>query len=94
VQPDVCIITPISYEHTDILGKTLTLIAAEKIRHHQKGQYCRQFPQPEEADAAIAAVCDKQGAKLIRVGKDVTYRSTKFDDSKQSFSGQGKVRQL
>ena len=24
VQPDVCIITPISYEHTDILGKTLT----------------------------------------------------------------------
>ena len=91
VQPDVCIITPISYEHTDILGKTLTLIAAEKSGIIKKGSIVVSSPQPEEADAAIAAVCDKQGAKLIRVGKDVTYRSTKFDDSKQSFQVKGRL---
>jgi dihydrofolate synthase/folylpolyglutamate synthase len=91
VQPDVCIITPISYEHTDILGKTLTLIAAEKSGIIKKGSIVISSPQPEEADAAIAAVCDKQGAKLIRVGKDVTYKSTKFDDMKQSFQVKGRL---
>ena len=91
VQPDVCVITPISYEHTDILGKTLTLIAAEKSGIIKKGSTVISSPQVEEAEVAIAAVCDKQGAKLIRVGKDVTYRSTKFDDSKQSFQFNGRL---
>ena len=91
VQPDVCIITPISYEHTDILGKTLTLIAAEKSGIIKKGNIVVSSPQPAEADEAIAAVCDKQGAKLIRVGKDVTYKSTKFDDTKQSFLVKGRL---
>jgi dihydrofolate synthase/folylpolyglutamate synthase len=91
VQPDVCIITPISYEHTDILGKTLTLIAAEKSGIIKKGSTVISSPQVEEADAAIAAVCEKQGAKLIRAGKDVTYGSTSFDDSKQSFQVNGRL---
>ena len=91
VQPDVCIITPISYEHTDILGKTLTLIAAEKSGIIKKGSIVISSPQVEEADAAIVSACDKQGAKLIRVGKDVTYKSTKFDDTQQSFSVKGRL---
>ena len=91
VQPDVCVITPISYEHTDILGKTLTAIAAEKSGVIKKGGIVISSPQVEEADAAIAAVCAKQGAKLIRVGKDVTYKSTKFDDTKQSFTVNGRL---
>jgi dihydrofolate synthase / folylpolyglutamate synthase len=91
VQPDVCVITPISYEHTDILGKTLTLIAAEKSGIIKKSSTVVSSSQVAEADAAIAAACDKQGAKLIRVGKDVTYQSTKFDDSKQSFQVHGRL---
>jgi dihydrofolate synthase/folylpolyglutamate synthase len=91
VQPDVCIITPISYEHTDILGKTLTLIAAEKSGIIKKGSIVVSSPQVEEADDAIADVCDKQGAKLIRVGKDVTYKSLKFDDMEQSFLVKGRL---
>ena len=77
VHPDVCVITPISYEHTDILGKTLTLIATEKSGIIKNGSTVISSPQVEEADAAIAAACAKQGAKLIRVGKDVTYREHK-----------------
>jgi dihydrofolate synthase/folylpolyglutamate synthase len=48
-------------------------------------------PQAAEADAAIAAACAKQASKLIRVGKDVTYQSTKFDDAQQSFTVQGRL---
>ena len=49
VQPDVCVITPISYEHTDILGKTLTLIAAEKSGIIKKGSIVVSSPQTAEA---------------------------------------------
>ena len=91
VHPDVCVITPISYEHTDILGKTLTLIATEKSGIIKNGSTVISSPQVEEADAAIAAACAKQGEKLIRVGKDVTYRGTKFDDAKQSFQVHGRL---
>jgi dihydrofolate synthase / folylpolyglutamate synthase len=91
VQPDVCVITPISYEHTDILGKTLALIATEKSGIIKKGSVVISSPQPAEADAAIAAVCVNQNAKLIRVGKDVTYQGTKFDDAKQSFQVNGRL---
>ena len=91
VQPDVCVITPISYEHTDILGKTLALIATEKSGIIKKGSTVVSSPQAAEADAAIAAACAKQAAKLIRVGKDVTYQSTKFDDTQQSFTVHGRL---
>jgi len=91
VQPDVCVITPISYEHTDILGKTLTLIATEKSGIIKKGSTVVSSPQPAEADAAIAAACVTQAAKLIHVGKDVTYQITKFDDAQQSFTVRGRL---
>ena len=91
VQPDVCVITPISYEHTDILGKTLTAIATEKSGIIKKGSIVVSSPQTDEADAAIASACRQQGAKLIRVGKDVTYKSTKFDDTQQSFMVNGSL---
>jgi dihydrofolate synthase/folylpolyglutamate synthase len=91
LQPDVCVITPISYEHTDILGKTLTLIATEKSGIIKKGSVVISSPQVDEADAAITLACRQQGAKLIRVGKEVTYQSTKFDDTQQSFIVNGRL---
>ena len=91
VQPDVCVITPISYEHTDILGKTLTLIATEKSGIIKKGSIVVSSPQTAEADAAIALACRRQGATLISVGKEVTYESTKFDDTQQSFMVNGRL---
>jgi len=39
VNPDVCVITPISYEHTDILGNTLTAIAGEKPVLSKRGAW-------------------------------------------------------
>ncbi len=91
VQPEVCVITPISYEHTDLLGHTLTAIAAEKAGIVKQGSIVVSSPQVDEADAAIASACRKQGAKLIRVGTDITYQSLTFDDTQQSATVNGRL---
>ena len=91
VQPEVCVITPISYEHTDLLGHTLTAIAAEKAGIVKQGSIVVSSPQVDEADAAIALACRKQSAKLIRVGTDITYQSLKFDDTQQSLIVNGRL---
>ena len=91
LQPEVCVITPISYEHTDLLGNTLTAIATEKAGIIKEGSVVVSSPQVNEADAAIASACRQQGAKLIRVGKDITYQSLEFDDSQQSLIVNGRL---
>ena len=91
LQPEVCVITPISYEHTDLLGNTLTLIAAEKAGIIKKGTIVVSSPQVSEADAAIALACRRQSVKLIRVGKDITYQILEFDDNRQSLIVNGRL---
>jgi dihydrofolate synthase / folylpolyglutamate synthase len=91
VKPEVCVITPISYEHTDLLGNTLTAIAAEKAGIIKEGSVVVSSAQTDEVDKAIAAACSKQGVKLIRVGKDITYKVTKFNESQQSLVVNGRL---
>jgi len=91
VHPDVCVITPISYEHTDLLGNTLAAIAGEKSGIIKAGSVVVSAPQTGEADAVIAEICQKQGSKLIRVGRDITYQSTRFDDTHQSLTVHGRL---
>jgi len=91
LRPDVCVITPISYEHTDLLGNTLTAIATEKAGIIKKGSIVVNSPQTDEADKAIAKACRKQRAILIRVGKAVTYHGTGFSDTQQSLVVNGRL---
>ena len=93
VNPDVCVITPISYEHTDILGNTLTAIAGEKAGIIKAGSVVVSAPQPDEADAVFTTTCAKLRAKLIRVGKDITFQRTRFDDLRQSLIVHGRLRE-
>jgi len=73
----VSVITPISLEHTDKLGRTLKLIAQEKagiIKSHsanriapacrQAGQIVISAPQENQAQKVIREKCRKTGAKL------------------------------
>jgi dihydrofolate synthase/folylpolyglutamate synthase len=92
VNPDVCVITPISYEHTDILGKTIAAIAGEKAGIVKTGSVVVSSPQTNEADAVIDTTCRKLEAKLIRVGKDITFQRTRFDDLRQSLIVHGRLR--
>ena len=91
LQPEVCVITPISYEHTDLLGNTLIAIATEKSGIIKEGCIVVSSPQVDEADAAIASACRKQGAKLIRVGQDIAFKSLRFNDMQQSLIVNGRL---
>jgi len=78
-QPLVSAITPISYEHTQILGKTLAKIAGEKagiIKRRPSSVVRRPLivisaPQKEEAARVIRKKCRQEGVELREVGRDI-----------------------
>ena len=73
VVPDVCVITPISFEHSAVLGDTIGRIAAEKAGIIKKGAIVVSAPQLVEAADVIDAVCRDKGAPLVRVGLDSSW---------------------
>jgi dihydrofolate synthase/folylpolyglutamate synthase len=90
-KPEVCIITSISIDHTQILGDSLGKIAFEKAGIIKPGSLVVLSPQPEEAASVISDVCHTQGAKVIQVGKDVTWRKISSDFYHQSLEVKGKA---
>lgn len=70
VDPTVAVITSISYDHTQILGETLTLIAREKAGIIRPGALVISAPQVEEALQMIEEVCLGRRAKLVLVDQD------------------------
>jgi len=79
VKPDICIITSISLDHTEILGDSIVKIAAEKAGIIKPGCIVVNAPQVDEAAQVIKQVCHQQQAKLIQVGQDVTWHKTSGD---------------
>jgi dihydrofolate synthase / folylpolyglutamate synthase len=73
VSPDVCIITPISLEHTAVLGDTVGKIAFEKAGIIKSGAEVVCAPQSPEVLTVIEAACVERGAALVRVGVEVSY---------------------
>jgi dihydrofolate synthase / folylpolyglutamate synthase len=84
VSPYVAAITPISYEHTQKLGNTLREIATEKAgiikaqsaKRKAQNLIVISAPQEEEAAAVIRDRCEKVGAKLHRIGRDINFTKT------------------
>ncbi|MDD5027141.1 MAG: Mur ligase family protein, partial [Candidatus Omnitrophica bacterium] len=77
VTPLVSVITPISYEHTDKLGRTLKKIAAEKAGIIKgRNSVVISAVQKKEALAVIRDKCRKKGAELFVTGKNITFRGS------------------
>jgi dihydrofolate synthase/folylpolyglutamate synthase len=72
-RPLVCIITSISLDHTQILGNSLKEIAREKAGIINPGCWVVLSPQPEEAASVISDICQEKEAKMVQVGKDITW---------------------
>ncbi|MBM3158022.1 MAG: bifunctional folylpolyglutamate synthase/dihydrofolate synthase [Chloroflexi bacterium] len=89
VMPEVCVITSISLDHTDVLGDTLAKIAAEKAGIVKERRTVVSSPQAEEAAAVIRYTCLKKNAPLISVGNDVTWQKTGSNLSGQSLEVNG-----
>lgn len=87
--PAVCIITSISYDHTEVLGDTLAKIATEKSAIIKPGCVAVVSPQSDEAREVIEKRCEEQGVRLIQVGKDVTWNGTGYGLGGQRLSVNG-----
>jgi len=90
-KPAICVITPISLEHTQVLGDSLEKIAYEKAGIIKSGCWVVLSPQSEEVAAIIDDVCHQREASLVQVGKDITWRRLGGDFHQQSFVVQGKM---
>lgn len=93
----VCVITPISLEHTIVLGDTVEKIAAEKAAILRPGTTVVMAPQPyQEAAAVIRATAAELGAPLLDVGGTYSAQRLGWDLTGQSFrlAGPGWSREL
>ncbi len=89
--PEVCIITSISLDHTEVLGNSLAEIAAEKAGIIKPGGVVVTSAQPEEAARVIEDASVNRGAKLVRVGHDVTGQGISFDMNGQRLRVKGRL---
>lgn len=80
VTPEVCLLTPIQREHTEILGDTLEEIAAEKAGIMKRGVPAITVPQPESVLEVFRAKAEEVGAQLRVLGQDIDY-SERFESS-------------
>ena len=85
VDPTVAVITSISYDHTQILGESLTLIAREKAGIIRPGALVISALQFDEAMQMIEQVCKHYQACLVWVGRDWNWTISSCD----GLEGQG-----
>ena len=85
----ISVITPISREHTSILGSTVARIAREKAGIIKKGSICVSSPQADSALNVIEGICKKTGVRLYLTGRDTRVDDIRFNRDKQYFSISG-----
>jgi len=68
-KPALTVIAPVSIDHTQFLGNTLTEIAGEKAGIIKRGVPCIVGPQPDEALEVIEATANRLGAPLMVHGQ-------------------------
>lgn len=86
--PELSLITAISYDHMAILGETLAEIAYEKAGIIKPNSQVVLYPQEEAALAVLEDYCEKQDAILHKVGFS-TLKIHCSDTSKQVFDFEG-----
>lgn len=72
-QPDVAVITSISFDHTRQLGNTLESIAFEKAGIIKAGRPTVSGVLAPEARAVIERVCRERSSRLLQLGRDFSF---------------------
>lgn len=94
VTPRVSVITSLSYDHTYLLGNTLTEIAAEKGGIIKPGVPVVSAPQKPEALAVLERLAAERSAPLTLAGRDWLYRLLSHDLNGQEFELWSAAEQL
>ncbi|MFH1645941.1 MAG: Mur ligase family protein, partial [Candidatus Omnitrophota bacterium] len=83
---DISVITPISYDHTHLLGKSLRKIAKEKCGIIKNNSFVITAPQKREVLSVIKQVSDQKNARLFCVSVDKEVNKTRISLKGSSFS--------
>ena len=85
IEPVVCAITPISFDHVELLGDTIESIAGEKAGIIKSRVPVVVAPQPGAAQSILQQRADTVGAPLIDVGAEWGWRCDRYSASGQQF---------
>lgn len=88
VQPIVTVITPVSLEHTAILGDSLEAIAREKAEIIKLGCPLVLAPQQSEAQSVFESVAAARSTGIDRVGHGIKLKRKSCNISGQTFDVQ------
>ena len=86
ITPRVSVITSLSYDHTAVLGETLTLIAGEKAGIIKPNVPVVSSTQQDEALRVLEKVSAERNAPLTLIGRDVTYNLLNHSLDGQTFN--------
>ncbi len=84
--PAVCAITPISHDHTGLLGDTIESIATEKAGIIKSGVPLVVAPQPPAAMSVLRERASAVGAPLIDVRAEWIWKRKMHDSTGQRFA--------
>jgi dihydrofolate synthase/folylpolyglutamate synthase len=87
VTPILSVVTPISYDHTSILGESLEQIAREKSGIVRSGGLAISAPQREPVRSVLEERCAQMGSGLVFSDSDWTVVSKSLEG--QTFSHRG-----
>jgi len=79
LSPLAVIITSISFEHTNILGKKLDIIAAEKAAIIKTGAKVFTCKLPAEAERVVQDKCEKENCELFKITDFVDEKEKKLN---------------
>jgi len=85
LSPQVCVITPIDYDHKDILGKTLKKITYEKAGIIKKGIPVIICSQRDTVKRELKKIGNRRKAPLYFFGKDFSIRNARIHRNYTSF---------
>ena len=88
-RPKVCVVTPISLDHTNILGSTVEAIARDKSGIIKEGAAVVAAPQPSQAMRVLEEACRARGVPLVKVEEVYRWESTGWDLEGQRFRVEG-----
>ncbi|SFS97558.1 folylpolyglutamate synthase/dihydrofolate synthase family protein [Paenibacillus sp. 453mf] len=94
VTPIISVITNIGMDHTDILGDTISQIAAEKAGIIKPGVPVVSLVEQPEAIQVIREVAEKQKSTLYLAGDQFTYEQVQVNKDGQKLHFRGPFREL
>jgi dihydrofolate synthase / folylpolyglutamate synthase len=92
VRPLASVITPVSFDHTEVLGDTIPAIAREKAGIIKSHGLAVVAPQRPEALAVFQEKCLAQQAHLVDVARDMRWRPLLCDWTSSQFDLESTAR--